>query len=344
MQTCYQAIVRLWAHLKNHPLHQLIRTAAKHFVSSHHSTLHKLTHFFSISPDDIETLIPDRWSPITHLPFKTHIAESREEAIKESEATTEEIQIYCDGSGYKGNTGAAAILFWAGKHPCTLRYHLGTDRQHTVYEAEEVGLILTAHLLATEEDLLFPASISIDNQAAILSSENLIICPGTYLADTFRRSMHQLAHKYPSLDITIRWIPGHEGLHGNEEVDKEAKQAAESINNSSPNEKLPTVLQQENLPLSISALLQEHQQATLLHWSCTWNNSPRFSCINQLDPNILHCSFIKLTASFPKHLTSLLINLWSQHIPLNKHLHWLGKLLSLTALTACKPRKLCTTS
>jgi hypothetical protein len=60
---------------------------------------------------NIKTLIPDRQSPTTCLSFKTHIAESREEVIKESEAMTKEIQIYCDGSGYKGNTGAAAILF-----------------------------------------------------------------------------------------------------------------------------------------------------------------------------------------------------------------------------------------
>jgi hypothetical protein len=139
-----------------------------------------------------------------------------------------------------------------------LRYHLGTDKQHTIYEAEKVSPILAAHLLATEEDPSFPASISIDNQAAILSGENLITCPGTYLADTFRRSMCQLAHEYPSLNVTIRWILGHEDLHGNKEVDKEAKQAAELIDNNSPNEKLPTVLRQNSLPLNISTLLQEH--------------------------------------------------------------------------------------
>ncbi|KAG2028741.1 hypothetical protein BDR03DRAFT_836664, partial [Suillus americanus] len=144
---CHRAIVHLSAHPKNHPLHQPVRQAAKHLVSSHRLALHKLTHLFSITPDNIKTLIPDRRPSTTHLSFKTHIAESRELAIKENKNATEQIQIYCDGSGYKGNIGAAAILFRAGKHPHTLRYQLGTDKEHTVYKAEEVSVVLAAHLL-----------------------------------------------------------------------------------------------------------------------------------------------------------------------------------------------------
>ncbi|OAX32738.1 hypothetical protein K503DRAFT_701595, partial [Rhizopogon vinicolor AM-OR11-026] len=34
---------------------------------------------------------------------------------------------------------------------------------------------------------------------------------------------------------------------------------------------------------------------------------------------------LKLTATFPKRLTSLLMNLRSRHIPLNSHLHRIGK-------------------
>ncbi|KAG2057390.1 hypothetical protein BDR06DRAFT_878129, partial [Suillus hirtellus] len=34
---------------------------------------------------------------------------------------------------------------------------------------------------------------------------------------------------------------------------------------------------------------------------------------------------IKLTSSYPRCLTSLLMNLHTYHIPLNKHLHQIGK-------------------
>ena len=42
-----------------------------------------------------------------------------------------------------------AVLFIDQKEQCMLKYHLGTKEQHTVYEAEIVGLILALHLLAT---------------------------------------------------------------------------------------------------------------------------------------------------------------------------------------------------
>ncbi|KAJ8589125.1 hypothetical protein M405DRAFT_768095, partial [Rhizopogon salebrosus TDB-379] len=142
--TCHRAIIRLTAHPDSHPLHAPVRRAAKRYVSSHRSSLHRLTHSFAISPDDIESLIPARRPT---CPYKTHIAGSREEAIKEHENLTDIIQIYTDGSGHDGKIGAAATLFHAGARPRTLRFYLGTEDEHTVFEAEEVGLTLAAKLL-----------------------------------------------------------------------------------------------------------------------------------------------------------------------------------------------------
>ncbi|KAG2138971.1 hypothetical protein DEU56DRAFT_716991, partial [Suillus clintonianus] len=159
-----------------------------------------------------------------------------------------------DGSGYKDNIGAAAVLFCAGKMPRTLRYCLGTREEHTIFEAEEVGLTLTAHLLATERDLLFPLSISIDNKASILAGENFHSRPGSYLADNFRRMMKKIARDHANFDVTVCWVPGHSGVHGNEEANKHAKSAAEGINNNSPTNHLPRYLRDRPLPLSVLAL------------------------------------------------------------------------------------------
>ncbi|KAG2345442.1 hypothetical protein BDR05DRAFT_880659, partial [Suillus weaverae] len=60
-------------------------------------------------------------------------------------------------------------------------------------------------------------------------------------------------------------------------------------------------------------------------WIHLWKKSPCYPCIHRLDPNLLKRSFIKLTATYPKRLTSLLMNLCTQHVPLNKHLHRLSK-------------------
>ncbi|KAG1852013.1 hypothetical protein C8R48DRAFT_724965 [Suillus tomentosus] len=43
-----------------------------------------------------------------------------------------------DGSSHGGGVGAAAILTREGRTLCILRYHLGSDSKHAVYEAEVV--------------------------------------------------------------------------------------------------------------------------------------------------------------------------------------------------------------
>jgi hypothetical protein len=112
--TCYRAVIRLTAHPDTHPLYTSLRKAAKQFVSSHHSSLHRLTHFFQIEPDEIESLIPAWRAPTSVCPHKTHIAASREDAIVEHVELQGCIQVYSDGLGHNGQIGAAAILFRAG--------------------------------------------------------------------------------------------------------------------------------------------------------------------------------------------------------------------------------------
>jgi hypothetical protein len=55
---------------------------------------------------------------------------------------------------------------------------LGTEEEHTVFEAEEVGLTLAAQLLATEHNPVFPVSISVENKASIYTGESFQLCPG----------------------------------------------------------------------------------------------------------------------------------------------------------------------
>ncbi|KAG2031395.1 ribonuclease H-like domain-containing protein [Suillus americanus] len=273
----------------------------------------------------VETLTPARRPPSTKNPWVTCIATNKEEAVKEYEHLTDQIQIYSDGSSFKGKIGVAAVLFRAGKQPRTLCYHLGTEEEHTVFEAEEVGLTLAAHLLATERDPTFPISILIDNQASIQAGESFYSHPGSYIADHFHRMMCRIAHKHENFDTTVRWVPGHSDIHGNEEADKHAKLASEGHHNDSSIDRLPHYLRHHTLPLSISALKERQSKDTAEHWKYLWCTSSRFHHINSIDPQILKRSFIKLSTNFPKCLTSLYVFLRTGHAPLNKHLHQIQK-------------------
>jgi len=82
-------------------------------------------------------------------------------------------KIYADGSGYKGGIGASAILYKEDNIINSLRYYLGTDKQHTVYEAEGVGISMGLHvLIGLNRKLNNVVIMGSDSQALIKVTEN----------------------------------------------------------------------------------------------------------------------------------------------------------------------------
>ncbi|KAG2063460.1 hypothetical protein BDR04DRAFT_951446, partial [Suillus decipiens] len=79
---------------------------------------------------------------------------------------------------------------------------------------------------------------------------------------------------------TLRWVPGHEGVHGNEEADKVAKIAAEGRHRNSPRAHLPFYLRDGSLPLSISAIKQARTRA---RWVRQWSTSPHYQRLQHID-------------------------------------------------------------
>lgn len=151
------------------------------------------------------------------------------------------------------------VLIWAGHEPHILRFYLGTDG-----EAEAVGLTLAAHLLSTEHCLTFPASILANNQAVLKFSESMVLKPGHYLAEHFRRMMTELkrANQRRRYSITIQWSAGHNTVEGDELADKDAKEAVESTQNNSAVNELPQYLASGHLPSSLSAIKQAVKKDT----------------------------------------------------------------------------------
>ncbi|KAG2034097.1 hypothetical protein BDR03DRAFT_822678, partial [Suillus americanus] len=121
---------------------------------------------------------------------------------------------------------------------------LGSTDDHTVYEAEAVGLTLATQLLSMEDDITFPVSIFVDNQATIKSGGVFSTKPGHYLIDHFHRSITDIkkASRDCRFRVTVRWISGHDGVAKNELADQEAKRAADSRSESSPRTHLPPFL------------------------------------------------------------------------------------------------------
>ena len=63
--------------------------------------------------------------------------------------------------------GATAVLTRMGTTQRILHYHLGPEGEHTVHEAELIGILLAIQLIKTEHVVSIPIAIRANNQVAL---------------------------------------------------------------------------------------------------------------------------------------------------------------------------------
>lgn len=320
----------------SHPLHPYSKRTSSRLVKHHRSSLHTLYHLSPFISETLETIQPVRHKIEDQPKFSTRIDSSAEEALKwDEENFSQHVMIYTDGSGYKDNCAGSAVVFVNGVETASLKYRLGPLTEHIVYEGELVGLILGLHL--AKEFVGKPRiNFSVDNQAAIQGLPNNRSQPAHYLLDEIlagikrlqpQREANELRQRFTAeatSEISLTWIPGHEGAVGNEAADVLAKDAAE--NGSSPMAELPTFLHNP-LPVSISATRQLIEANCKRETTQQWKESPRYLSTKSIDPKLPSKSFMKLAtdADLSRKHTSVLMQLRTGHVPLNKHLFRIGK-------------------
>lgn len=187
----------------------------------------------------------------------------------------DDLRIYTDGSDIDGGVGAAAVLYTADndREPASvLHCHLGATDKHTVYEAEIVATILAAELLQKARNPTDNASIALDNVAAIRAAEAKDPRPSHYLTDAFADSIRDAKRTKSYSTITLRWVPGHMDVAGNECADMEAKKAARGL--TSPVNDLPKPLRHP-LPTSSAAAKRAHVAKLKIEAANTWKTSRR---------------------------------------------------------------------
>ncbi|KAG2072901.1 hypothetical protein BDR04DRAFT_975829, partial [Suillus decipiens] len=118
---------------------------------------------------------------------------------------------------------------------------LGSEKDHTIYKVEIVGMILVVQILKEKGGGAGGSmTLGINNQAAIKAMAAFSSQPGHYLINIFHDDLRQLIQTDDARKLVIRWTLGHKGIVGNEVADIHAKRAARG--ESSPASKLPKSL------------------------------------------------------------------------------------------------------
>jgi ribonuclease HI len=172
--------------------------------------------------EPIPPFITPPWQRGPHTYIDNDADKARERHDREC-AANKSLSIYTDGSGIEGEIGSAAVCPLIQQ---TRTVHMGSDIQSTVYAAELQGISLALQIAqgyvsgyGERKDI----AIYTDNQAAIWSIAKAEGRSGAYILADIAQQVLELQNK--GYSVTVRWIPAHVGIPGNEAADQAAKEA-----------------------------------------------------------------------------------------------------------------------
>ena len=212
-KVCHDTITRIATLPQEHPLHKLIRKSMKRHTKHHRSPMHILTSIFGLDPSKME-----RIPPVCTHPKKRglqrvciDIPPNKDKSKRADTNALEVIRVYLDGSAHDRGVGVAAILKHEGKPDCTLKLHLDTTEQHTVYEAKLAGMIMGLYLIKTEARSKTTCVLNVDNQAALIAIKSEMNKLEQHLVvNTLQIAKQLLDHKgNKNFRLTFRWSACH---------------------------------------------------------------------------------------------------------------------------------------
>ncbi|KAF8808247.1 hypothetical protein BYT27DRAFT_7027512, partial [Phlegmacium glaucopus] len=149
---CHRALTRICSLSSINPVALQAVKYHERPVKRHITNIQHLLKLFGINPSTLEDIPAATKPPSYRLPIDITIASSKEESIEEESKDEANIRIYTDGSSQNGFVGAAAVMYYPRNgiiyEPSRiLRYHLGTDEEYSVWDAEAVGGLMALWLL-----------------------------------------------------------------------------------------------------------------------------------------------------------------------------------------------------
>jgi hypothetical protein len=162
--------------------------------------------------------------------------------------------------------------------------------------------------------------IAADNQAAIQMTRREKAISVQYLINALHRQIQGVTERRPGTRIVMRWVPGHEGVEGNERADEKAKRAARG---ESSEDRLIPIECSGNMPKSKAGKLQRFKKSIWEEAKATFARSPRARIAHKIDRTMPSTAYAELSQALPRR--HALVQLRTGHAGLNRHLHKIGK-------------------
>ena len=303
-----------------HPVKRWIKEAQKiKRNNTHISNLENLAkHFPQYITNDLEEITPTVRPPWWKLEAKIHIDSSKKEAARNHDRMAAQLDqnalsVYTDGSGIDGQVGAAA---YSPTLQQTKHQYMGKETTHNVFVAELEGIAMALEMIKESENKYSKCEINVDSQAAIKA----IIKPkqqsGQQTIKRILNNFDQIKVKQPSMEVTIKWIPGHKDIKGNEMADVEAKRAARQQGKlgSEPKPKQATMKATRNMEIK-KAIQQQWEK----EWKEEGETAKQLRRMSKR-PHTEQGSKLYLNISNRQHL-AWVARLRTGHCSLNKYLH-----------------------
>ena len=160
-----------------------------------------------------------------------------------------------------------------------------------------VGILLALELIHRECSAS-SATIRLNNQAVIQALGSCHAKPVQALLNLVHKGSNYWLSDGDSngpgqRQLGIHWVSGHDGVHGNECADEEARRAV-SIG-SSPESELPETLQGHTLLCSLAALCSKFKESLKLRWRAMWAKSPQKGRMDRINDKLPSHSFLMVT-------------------------------------------------
>ena len=149
------------------------------------------------------------------------------------------------------------------------------------------------------------------------------------LTDIFHRNLRSLKAERSGLALTLRWVPGHCDIAGNEAADVAAKEAGGA---SSPRDRLPKDLR-KTLPMSATRARGIFQAELDRRAAERWRTSERGRRLAEIDKTLPSKKYGQLIAGLSRRHANLLLQLRTNHVPLQTYLARIGKAPTSTCPT-----------